>query len=122
MSRTIVLTDEDYRKVQNVLSKAEPVVEKKKGVTIYKIDGSVFFESDKETVREAVIKKCEDRGADLRVANLCGANLRGANLCGADLCGAELASVKFYGKGGTTRIKKSQVDDFFKALGIIVEA
>ena len=107
MSRTIVLTDEDYRKVQNVLSKAEPVVEKKKGVTIYKIDGSVLFESDKETVVEAVIKKCEDYGADLREA---------------DLREAELASVKFYGKGGTTRIKKSQVDDFFKALGIIVEA
>lgn len=33
----------------------------------------------------------------------------------------QLQNAKFYGKGGTTKIKKSQVDDFFKALGIIVE-
>lgn len=44
-----------------------------------------------------------------------------ANLGGADLRGADLQDAKFYGKGGTTRIKKSQIDDFFKALGVIVE-
>jgi uncharacterized protein YjbI with pentapeptide repeats len=54
--------------------------------------------------------------ADLRVANLCEANLRDANLSEADLTEA-----KFYGKGGTTRISKSQVDDFMKALGVIIE-
>jgi len=42
--------------------------------------------------------------------------LRGADLSKADLCG-----IKLYGKGGTTRIKKNQIDDFLKALGVIVE-
>jgi len=173
--RTIVLSDEDYKKVQEVLAKAEPVVEKKKGVTIYKTNGSVLFESDKETIKEAVVERVNSgadlyeanlygadlrgadlyeadlrganlhwadlRGADLRGANLHwadirgadlyeadlrGANLhwadlRGADLYEADLRGAELDSAKFYGKGGTTKIKKSQLNDFLKALGIIVE-
>ena len=59
--------------------------------------------------------------ADLSWANLTGANLSGADLTGSNLYGAELNCAKFYGKGGTTKIKKNQVDDFFKALGIIVE-
>jgi len=70
---------------------------------------------------EANLYKADLSGADLREANLRGANLRGADLRGANLCGAELCSAKFYGKGGTTKIKKNQVDDFFKALGIIVD-
>ena len=118
--RTIVLSDEDYKKVQEVLAKAEPVVEKKKGVTIYKTNGSVLFESDKETIKEAVVERVNS-GADLYEANLYGADLRGADLYEADLRGAELDSAKFYGKGGTTKIKKSQLNDFLKALGIIVE-
>jgi uncharacterized protein YjbI with pentapeptide repeats len=60
-------------------------------------------------------------GADLNGANLNGANLYGVNLYGANLSEAEMQNVKFYGKGGATKIKKSQVDDFFKALGIVVE-
>jgi len=60
-------------------------------------------------------------GADLGGAYLGGANLGGANLGGADLGGADLGGAKFYGKGGTTKIKKNQVNDFLKALGIIVE-
>ena len=65
-------------------------------------------------------------GANFQGVNLCGADLQNANLrCvslrGADLRGAELCSAKFYGKGGTTKIKKNQVDDFFKALGITIE-
>ena len=65
-------------------------------------------------------------GADLRGANLYGANLRGADLYGADLRGAnlrgaEMQNAKFYGKGGTTKIKKSQLDDFLKALGVVME-
>jgi uncharacterized protein YjbI with pentapeptide repeats len=174
--KIITISDSDYDKVKDVLNKASDVPEKKKGVTIYKHDGSVLVETDKETMKEAVVENKADlreanlRGADLREANLRGANLCGANLCGADLrevdlceadlcganlCGAnlceanlceanlrganlcevdlrgvnlceadlreaELDSAKFYGKGGTTKIKKNQVDDFFKALGIIV--
>ena len=66
--------------------------------------------------------RCADLGgADLGGANLRYADLGGANLRYADLGGANFYNTKFYGKGGTTQIKKSQIDDFFKALGVIVE-
>ena len=69
---------------------------------------------------------CENNKADLREANLYGAdlreaNLREANLYEANLSGADLMNAKFTGKGGTTKIKKSQLDDFLKALGVICE-
>jgi len=44
-----------------------------------------------------------------------------ANLGDANLRDADFYHTKFYGKGGTTKIKKEQIDDFLKALGIIVE-
>ena len=124
-------TEEQLKKIQEIV-KPKPV-----GVTIYKKDGTVLIETDKPTLREAVLdNKADLRDADLSGASLCGADLRGANLSDADLCdaglsganlrgaslyGAELCSAKFYGKGGATKIKKNQVDDFFKALGIIFE-
>jgi uncharacterized protein YjbI with pentapeptide repeats len=131
MSKTLTISDEDFEKVQSVLSKAkEEKVEKKKTI-IYKTDGSVLYESDADTLREAVGKTddlrwanlygADLRGADLRGANLRGADLREADLRGANLCEAEFMEAKFTGKGGTTKIKKNQVDDFFKALGIVVE-
>ena len=94
----------------------------------------IIFQSTKTTWKEAV-EEAVGNGAKLRYANLSGANLSGAdlfladlreadlreaNLSGANLSGANLKNVKFYGGGGTTRIGKSQVEDFFKALGIIV--
>ena len=103
--KTITISDEEFAKVQSVLKKEETVSESKKKTIIYKTDGSVLYESDKETIKEAVVE----------------ANLRGVDLRGANLRGAELCEVKFFGKGGTTKIKKNQVSDFFKALGIIVE-
>ena len=110
----------------------------------------IIFQSTKTTWKEAVeeaVENCADlRGADLRDADLCdadlsgtdlrgadllgaklsGANLHEANLCDADLSeadlrGADLHYVKFYGRGGGTRIEKNQVEDFFKALGISVK-
>ena len=72
--------------------------------------GTVLFTSEKETIKEAVVD-----------AVLRGADLRGADLRDADLRDADFFNVKFYGRGGNTKIKKSQVDDFFKALGIVVE-
>ena len=66
--------------------------------------GDILFSSTKETIREAVIE----------------AVAKGANLEGADLKGADFYNTKFYGKGGTTKINKDQVDDFFEALGVIV--
>jgi hypothetical protein len=111
--------------------------------------GNVIFQSTKTTWKEAVeeaVENCDNLHeadlsgadlsgadlykADLSGANFCEANLSGANFYGANLCevnlrganlnGADLQNAKFYGKGGTTRIGKIQVEDFFKALGIIV--
>ena len=112
--------------------------------------GSIIFESEKTTWKEAVeeakangismrgadLYGADLRGADLRGANLCEANLRGADLrgaglygvnlrradlYGADLHGAELCNAKFYGKGGTKKLKKSQLPDFLAALGFVIE-
>ena len=61
------------------------------------------------------------RGANLSYANLSGANLRDANLSGADLSGAEMQNVKFYGRGGTKPLKRSQLPTFLAALGFVIE-
>jgi hypothetical protein len=52
-------------------------------------DGSVLYESEKSTLKEALVD-ANLRGADLRGANLRGANLRDADLRGANLRGADL--------------------------------
>jgi len=90
--------------------------------------GANLREADlyKANLREANLCGAYLCGANLYKANLCGAylcgaNLRGANLCGANLREADLCGAKFYGKGGTTKIKKSQINDFLTALGVIVE-
>ena len=87
--------------------------------------GSIIFQSTKTTYKEAVAEKlaidANLRDADLRDADLCDANLIDANLSGADLCGAELACAKFYGKGGTKPLKRSQLPAFLGALGFIIE-
>ena len=77
--------------------------------------GSILFTSEKETIKDAL------RDAVLSDAVLRGADLRGAVLSDADLSDADFFHAKFFGRGGSTKIKKSQVEDFFKALGIIVE-
>jgi hypothetical protein len=69
-------------------------------------------------------------GADLNGADLSGAYLRGAYLSNADLSdadlrganlrGAEMQNVRFYGKGGTKELKRSQLPDFLAALGFII--
>ena len=59
--------------------------------------GSILFEAEKE---EYTVKKA----------------LRDAVLSGADLY-----NVKFYGLGGNTKIKKEQLEDFLRDLGIVVE-
>ena len=77
-------------------------------------------------LRDADLEGADLEGANLRDADLEGAYLRGADLRGADLRDADLEGVdfyhtKFYGKGGTTKIKKNQIDDFLTALGVVVE-
>jgi hypothetical protein len=75
-------------------------------IQIKTIWGSLIYESEKETVKEAVVDAnlygANLRDADLYDANLCGANLRGANLrdanlYGANLCGANLCDANLYG-------------------------
>ena len=61
------------------------------------------------------------RDADLEDADLRGANLRDADLEDADLRGADFYHTKFFGKGGQTKINKDQLDDFLKALGVVVD-
>jgi hypothetical protein len=63
-------------------------------IKINSIWGSLIWESEKETLKEAVVEKNQRDanlyGANLRDANLYGANLRGANLRGANLYDANL--------------------------------
>ena len=66
------------------------------------------------------------RDANLSCANLSGADLRGADLSCADLSGADLRDAdlncaKFYGRGGTKPLKRSQLPSFLGALGFIIE-
>ncbi len=92
------------------------------------LGGAVLGGAD---LRDADLQGANLQGASLRDANLSGANLRGASLRDANLQGtnlvdtnlgdADLFHVKFWGRGGTTKIKKAQVESFLKALGIIVE-
>jgi uncharacterized protein YjbI with pentapeptide repeats len=72
-------------------------------------------------LRDANLSGADLSGANLSEANLSGANLRGADLSGADLRGAELQNVKFYGRGGTRILKRSQLPDFLRALGFVIE-
>ena len=65
-------------------------------VTIKSIWGSVLYESEKETIKEAVVD-ANLRGANLRGANLRGADLYDANLRGADLYGADLRGANLRG-------------------------
>ena len=81
--------------------------------------GDVIYTSEKTNYKDVIEEAVKDK-ADLREANLCGADLYGADLYGANLCGADLRGARFYGKGGTTKIKKDQVNDFLTALGIVV--
>jgi hypothetical protein len=130
----------DLENVKKYIQEAEQKTEEKKKVVIEiknRFTGEVKFTSEKTTIKEACVdnkanlSEANLRGADLSGADLYGANLSEANLSeanlseanlsGANLSGAELQNAKFYGKGGSTKIKKNQVDDFFKALGIVVE-
>ena len=70
---------------------------------------------------EANLSEANLSGADLYEANLSKANLSGADLYEANLSEAELQNAKFYGKGGTVKLKKNQVTDFLNALGFQVE-
>jgi uncharacterized protein YjbI with pentapeptide repeats len=140
MTKTITVSDETYELIKSQVEKEES-----NKLQIKTLAGEVLFESDKttlkEAVEEAVSRNVDLRDADLEGANLEGANLRdaylggadlvdaylegadlgGADLRGANLVGAYLYHTKFYGKDGSTKIKKNQIDDFLTALGVVVE-
>ena len=110
-----------------------------------RFNGSVIYESSKNTYKEAVVdavasgaklRGADLRGADLSEADLSDANLSeadlsgadlieailgGANLSGANLRGAEMHNAKFYGRGGTITLKRAQLPDFLAALGFVIE-
>ena len=112
--------------------------------------GSVIFQSTKTTYKEAVLERLASgadlsgadlsganlrdadlsdanlsdanlRDANLRDADLSGADLSGADLSGADLSDAELNCAKFYGRGGTKPLKRSQLPSLLGALGFVIE-
>ena len=145
MSKTIKVSNETYEKIKDQIEEEKVKEKKEKKIEIKnRWTGDIIFTSTKKTFKEAVVEAANEANlceADLRGANLCranlyranlyetnlhGADLSGANLDEADLSGANLYEAnlheaKFWGRGGNTRIKKSQVEEFFKALGIIVE-
>jgi uncharacterized protein YjbI with pentapeptide repeats len=70
---------------------------------------------------DANLRDSDLSDANLRDSDLSGADLSGANLRGADLSDAELNCAKFYGRGGTKTLKRSQLPSFLGALGFIIE-
>jgi uncharacterized protein YjbI with pentapeptide repeats len=70
---------------------------------------------------DANLRDSDLSDSDLSGADLSGADLSGANLRGADLSDAELNCAKFYGRGGTKTLKRSQLPSFLGALGFIIE-
>ena len=104
--RTIKVSDETKETIKDQLKEDKP----KKKTEILNKSGDVIYSSDKETIKEAVVEAVSNE-----------ANLRGANLSGANLIGADLMNAKFYGKGGETKIRKEDLDNFLKALGIVVD-
>jgi len=108
----------------------EEVKEAKCYIIRNKYNDSEIYVSTKDNVRDAVIEAMSKgvnlfgaylSKANLSKADLFGANLSKSNLFGADLSGADLGNAKFYGKGGTIKLKKNQVEDFLNALGFQIE-
>ena len=122
MSKTITISDETYEKIKHQIKSEKKETTK---FQIKTLGGKVLYESTKtnikEVLEEAVGNDADLNDADLRGAYLEGADLEGADLRDADLGDADFYQAKFYGKSGETKIKKNQIDDFFKALGIIIE-
>ena len=87
--------------------------------------GNIIFQSTKTTYKEAVREALDSgsdlSGSDLRYSDLRGSDLSGSDLRGSDLRGSEMQNVKLYGRGGNSKIKRNQLDDFLRALGFIIE-
>ena len=88
---------------------------------IRKIDGSVLYESDKETIREAVVEAVKFGVvlfyADLSHAFLSGADLSYADLSDADLSDTDLSGAKTeYCKVNFSSSEKEQAKQFIEGL------
>jgi uncharacterized protein YjbI with pentapeptide repeats len=59
--------------------------------------------------------------SDLSSSNLSSSDLSSSNLRGSNLQNTELQNVKFYGRGGTKPLLRSQLPDFLAALGFTIE-
>lgn len=68
-------------------------------ITKWYDETQVVYESKKETIREVVIEAISSH---------------------TNLSDAEFMHVRFYGKGGSTKITKTQVEAFHAALGVVV--
>ena len=112
----------NLEEVKKYIQEAENKKEEKVvGIAIKnRFTGLIIFQSTKTTYREAVIESLASE-ADLRYANLSNADLSNADLSGVNLSGAEMRNVKFYGRGGTRPLKRSQLPDFLAALGFVIE-
>jgi predicted CopG family antitoxin len=131
MPKTITVSDETYEKIK---SEVEADTNKEQKIVRLEIKnrwtGSIIYSSTKTTYKDAVaeaitsdadLRDADLRDADLRGANLSDANLSGANLRDADLRDAELINAKFYGRGGTKPLLKTQLPAFLGALGFVIE-
>ena len=113
-----------YTSSKTIMKEAvEEAIESEANLSGANLSGANLREADlsEANLREADLYEANLRGANLREADLSEANLRGANLCEANFENVELSCAKFYGKGGTTKIKQNQIEPFLKALGIVVE-
>ena len=108
---------ENIEDVKRYIQEAETKKEEKViGIAIKnRFTGDIIFQSTKTTYKEAVEE------ANLSGANLSGADLRGAHLSEAHLSGAELNCAKFYGRGGSVKIMKKDLNGFLGALGFVLE-
>ena len=94
---------ENLDQVKNYIKEIETEEVKKSKIKIQiksRFTDLILFESEKETIKEAVLEAKEKR---------------------ADLCGADLMNAKFYGRGGMKQLTKQQLPDFLRALGFVLE-
>ena len=118
-----------YESKKETISEAvEEAVESEANLSGANLSGADLKWAD---LSKADLSKADLSWADLSEANLSEtdlsetdlrwANLSKTDLSKTDLSGADFYHSKFYGKGGNVKIKKDQLDDFLKALGIVVD-
>jgi len=119
--------DEALKKIEELKKYVEDEDKKTKvKFQIKTFGGTVLFESEKTTQREAILDAIDSganlsyadlRGADLSYANLSYADLRGADLSGANLSGANLSyAITKYAKVNFTPSEYEQAKQWAEGL------